>query len=275
MASVDRYLARIGVDSADAARPDLETLARLQRAHVASVPFETLAITGDPYGDREGVGVTLTLSRLYEKVVLRERGGYCFELNGPFVWLLRKLGYDVDRIAARVVGSDGDDTPPANHHSAIVHLDEPYVVDVGLGGSRLRRLLPLDGGVREDEAGIAWRVVASERPDVDYAVEERGPGDAEWSVRYVFDAEPRMLTYFEATCDYLQASPDSPFTGDPIVSAATAHGRTKLTADSLVEFEHGEETAVEVAPDEWHDVLRREFGIAYRGSDEDVRGSGE
>lgn len=262
----ERYLARIGLEPADVAVADRETLERLQRAHVTTVPFENLSIVGDPHGDREGEGVTLELPHLYEKVVERGRGGYCFELNGLFGWLLGELGFEVDRIAARVVGSDGDATPPANHHSLLVRLDEPYVVDVGLGGSRLRRPLPLDGGVREDEAGVTWRVVESDRPDQEYAVEERGPGEDEWVVRYVFDTEPRMLSYFAATCDYLQTSPDSPFTGDPIVSVATARGRKKLSRDSLMRIEHGEERAVAVAPDEWHDVLEREFGFSHRGS---------
>jgi N-hydroxyarylamine O-acetyltransferase len=264
MPSPERYLARIGLDPDDVDAADFATLERLQRAHVTTVPFETLAITGDPHGEREGAGVTLTLPHCYETVVERERGGYCFELNGLFGWLLRELGYDVDRIAARVVGEDGDDTLPANHHSLLVHLDEPYVTDVGLGGPRLRRPLPLDGRVREDEAGYAWRVVEIDRPDVDHAVEQRAPGAAEWSVRYVFETEPRMLSYFAATCDYLQSSPDSPFTGDPVVSIATGRGRTKLTADTVTRFERGEERATTVAPDEWHDVLEREFGLDYR-----------
>jgi len=255
----DSYLARIGLDPGAVATPDRDALQRLQRAHVTSVPFETLAITGDPHGDRAGEGVTLTLPHLYEKIVERERGGFCFELNGLFGWLLAALGFDVDRVAARV-----DDAPPANHHSHLVHLDRTYVVDVGLGGTRLRRPLPLDGTSVSDSAGITWRVVRSERPDVDYVVAARDPGEDAWSDRYVLDATPRPLSYFEATCDYLGTAPESPFTGDPSVSLATEEGRKKLAPETLTRFVDGTERVEPVDPGEWYDVLEAEFGVAYQ-----------
>jgi N-hydroxyarylamine O-acetyltransferase len=256
MPDADAYLARLGLGRADVAAADHDALSRLQRAHVTSVPFETLSITGAP-GDDGGEGVDLSLPHLYEKVVDRERGGFCFELNGAFGWLLAELGFDADRVAGRV-----SDSPPANHHAFVVHLDRDYVVDVGLGGTRVRRPVPIDGAAVEDAAGYAWRVRPHGRPDLDYRVEARGPGDDEFGTRYGFDATPRPLSYFAATCDYLGSAPESPFTGDPSVSVATPDGRKKLTADELLRVERGEETREPVAPGEWVDVLAAEFGLS-------------
>jgi N-hydroxyarylamine O-acetyltransferase len=44
----EAYLRRLGVAPATIGAPDLEALGRLQGAHVTTVPFETLPITGDP-----------------------------------------------------------------------------------------------------------------------------------------------------------------------------------------------------------------------------------
>jgi N-hydroxyarylamine O-acetyltransferase len=99
--------------------------------------------------------------------------------------------------------------------------------------------------------GYAWRVVASDRPDLDNRVEARAQGEDAFEQRYAF----------EATCDYLQSAPESPFTGDPVVSLATERGRKKLKPDALVRFEGGERTEEPVAPGEWHDVLQAEFGL--------------
>lgn len=208
--SVGAYVDRIGVDPATVETPDVETLARLQRVHVTTVPFETLAITGDPYGERRGEGIVLAVPHLYEKIVERERGGYCFELNGLFHTLLAALGYEVHRAAARVVSAV---QVPANHHVNVVELGRRYVVDVGIGPPMCRRPLPLDGTPQTDEVGIEWRVVASDRPDATYRVEFRRPGDGDWTPRYVFDDTPRPLRYFEATNDYLQSAPESPVHG--------------------------------------------------------------
>jgi N-hydroxyarylamine O-acetyltransferase len=266
MAATD-YLDRIGVQPDSVETPDLSTLERLQHAHVTTVPFENLAIVGDPCNDRSGPGVTLSISDLYEKVVDRGRGGYCFELNGLFHWLLAELGYDVDRVAARVT-SDGDAGPPANHHTNVVQLNRRYVVDVGMGTPVMRRPLPLDGTIRSDEAGVEWRIVESDRPDETYRAEYREPGEDDWTPRYVFSDVPRDLRYFEATNDYLQSAPESPFTGDPVVSIATDDGHLKLSGETLTETVGSEEREWTVSGDAWDDTLEREFGLEYDPADD-------
>ncbi|MFC7080090.1 arylamine N-acetyltransferase family protein [Halorussus caseinilyticus] len=260
--NTDAYLSRIDLDPARVETADRGTLERLQQAHVAAVPFETLAVTGDPFGPADGEGVTLTLPHLYEKVVERERGGFCFELNGLFGWLLAELGFDADRIAARMLSDDGDPRPPANHHSHLVSLDRRYVVDVGCGTPPLRRPLPLDGSVSEDAAGVAWRVVESDRSDAEYLTQYRTPG-GEWSDRYLFDTTPRKLGYFEATCDHLATAPESAFTGDPTVSIATERGYQKLSPEKFTRTERGDRTEREVTEAEWSDLLESEFGLRY------------
>jgi len=204
------------------------------------------------------------LPAIYEKVVERERGGYCFELNGLFHCLLAELGYDVDRVAARVT-SDGQARPPANHHTNVVDLDRRYVVDVGMGTPMMRQPTPLDGTPGTDDVGVTWRVAASERPDATYCTQFRSGDDEGWSTRYVFSDVPQDLGYFEATNDYLQSAPESPFTGAPVVTIATDDGHRKLTADTL-SGTTGEGTW-EYGVDEqaWPATLRREFGVTLGG----------
>ena len=241
---------------------DLDALRRLQRAHVRRVPFENLAIVGDPCGEHEGDGVTLALPALYEKVIERERGGFCFELNGLFGWLLSDLGFESNRLAARVLGDDGSARPPANHHTNVVSLDRRYVVDVGLGVPPMRRPLPLDGTPRTDDTGVTWRIVESDRPDADYLTQVRTPGDEEWSDRYVFRDEPRDLRFFEATCEYLATAPESTFTDHAIVSIATEDGYAKLSGDTLSVTGGGETTERTVPGSDWHEELRETFGLS-------------
>jgi len=265
-----RYLDRIGVDT-EAPPPTQETLARLQRAHVTAVPFETVAVTGDPFGGYAGEGISLETPHLYEKVVERERGGFCYELNGLFVWLLAELGFEVDRLAAAVADDEGDPRPPANHHSVRVTLgDEAYLADVGLGLPKMRRPLPVGGRVGPDAAGVAWRTVESDRPDADHVVQTRRPGDADadvgddgWTDRYLFTETPRALSYFEATCEHLATAPESRFTGDPYVNVGTERGHRKLTPETFVEVVAGETRERAIDPEEWYELLASEFGLRY------------
>jgi N-hydroxyarylamine O-acetyltransferase len=257
----DRYLARLGLDRDAVREHTVGSLGRLQRAHVLTVPFENLAIVGDPFADEQGPGVTLALPALYAKFVEHERGGYCFELNGLFGWLLSELGFSSERIAGRVVRDDDSARPPANHHAHVVSLDRRYVVDAGLGVPTMRRPLPLDGTERTDEAGVSWRIVESDRPDADYLTQVRTPDDEDWTDRYVFRDRPRDLSFFAATCEYLASAPESPFTGDPVVSIATPEGHKKLSRDRLIVRADGRREEREVPPAEWHDILASEFGL--------------
>ena len=71
----DAYLARIGAERP--AAPTAEALRGLQVAHVLRVPFEILDIViGRP--------ISLELPAMYDKIVVRRRGGFCYELNGLF-----------------------------------------------------------------------------------------------------------------------------------------------------------------------------------------------
>lgn len=251
------YLHRIGVDPGSVGEPDLATLARLQREHISAVPFENLAITGDPRGKLDATGVELSLPVLYDKIVEDERGGYCFELNGLFCWLVRELGYDARRVAARVI-SDGDPGIPANHHGIVVDLDREYLVDVGLGTPKLTRPLPLDGG---QVAGPTadWRVVTASRPEEDYRVEIREDGD--WQGRYVFTEPARDLGYYRAANDYLQTAPDSPFTGTPHLSIATESGYVRCDGRELTDVSGRSQSTTELSESEWYDHLESTFGI--------------
>jgi len=284
-----RYLSRLGFDPSGEPRTDLDTLARLQQAHVTTIPFETLSITGDPFGAREGARISLALPDLYGKIVERRRGGFCYELNGLFGWLLGELGFDVERRAAMVV-TDGEARPPANHLTHVVTLDRRYLADVGLGTPTMRRPLPIDGTpTRPDAAGVAWRVIESDRPDADFVTQFRrmsesdrsraidesngtdasggsdgiGGRGAEWVDRYVFRDVPREAGFFDATCEYLASAPESPFTGTPIVTIATENGHLRLGPDRLTRITNSQRTSRSLSSDEWYATLESEFGIRY------------
>ncbi len=66
------YLTRIGLDSSTTYSPTLETLAKVQLAHLQSIPFENLDVVL-----RESIAMGPEAVR--DKLLARRRGGYCFE----------------------------------------------------------------------------------------------------------------------------------------------------------------------------------------------------
>lgn len=259
--SIEPYLDRIGVRAIDEAT--LDSLKRLQRAHIGAVPFENLAIVGDPVGPYEPEGVSLTIEALYEKLVRRHRGGYCFELNGLFAWLLAELGYHVDRLPARVGDGDGEDMPPANHHTIAVQLDRRYLIDVGTGLPKPRQPVPFDGTTETIDA--IWRIRGTDRPDLPYALEYQSDDTSSWSIRYRFRDDPVDLGYFRATNDYLQLSPESPFTGKAMVNLATPDGYLRCTPDTFEVLKADTSLEHELDPSRWRAILALYFDLAIPG----------
>jgi len=255
------YLDRLGFAPEEVPDPSLNWLKQLQYAHVTTIPFENLSITGPPFDERNGPGVHLELDTLFEKIVAHRRGGFCYELNGLFGWLLSDLGFDTDRLAAMVIGDNGDVQPPANHHTNLVRLDRPYIVDAGLGIPTIRKPIPLDGDPIRDGVGIEWRTAESDRPDTDHLMQFKEAPDGDWKDRYYFSTTPRDLSYFRASCDFLQWAPESPFTGDPIVTLATESGHLKLTRERLIHRTDGESNGRAVEPGEWLTVADRQFDL--------------
>jgi N-hydroxyarylamine O-acetyltransferase len=106
----------------------LQTLLALHEAHMLSVPFENLSI-------HYGQPIILEEEALFEKIVRQHRGGFCYELNGLFAWLLRHLGFHVPLLSAGVARASGGFGPEFDHLTLLVHDLEgaDWVAEVASG----------------------------------------------------------------------------------------------------------------------------------------------
>ncbi len=135
---VEPYLERIGLAGLPL-KGDLETLNKVLYAHVHTVPFENL----DAWD--QGKVPSLATEDLYEKVVIRRRGGWCHELNALLNSFLVALGYEAYSVGARVTGGI-DFIAPIGHHGVVTVIDgKKYYCDVGFGDIAFQHAVPLDG----------------------------------------------------------------------------------------------------------------------------------
>jgi N-hydroxyarylamine O-acetyltransferase len=231
------YLERIGLSGP--ITPDLESLRRLQAAHLRTVPFENLSIHLDE-------PILLGADPLFDKIVRRRRGGFCYELNGAFAALLAEFGYRVTLRAARVFGG-GRYGPPLDHLALQVDLAEPWLVDVGFGRFSLEPLrLPTDGP-QSDPYG-EFRI-----DNLDVSMDGKP--------QYRLDPLSYELVDFVPMCWWQQTSPDSHFTQSLACSLPTEHGRITLSGDRLIKTADEEKTESTIAESELLAVYDRHFGI--------------
>jgi N-hydroxyarylamine O-acetyltransferase len=104
--NLESYLNRVGIEQIKS--PSLEFLTELQNRHLLSIPFEDLDIPQKR--------IELDLNKIYEKIIPTRRGGFCYELNGLFHWLLTSLGFKVDMLSARVFNSQKNEFGPEFDH---------------------------------------------------------------------------------------------------------------------------------------------------------------
>jgi N-hydroxyarylamine O-acetyltransferase len=245
---IARYLDRIGYRGG--VEVSEEILGELHLAHMLSVPFENLDISRGDY-------IHLELSRLFDKVVNRRRGGFCYELNGLFAALLRGLGFNVEMLSAGVYGVDGGSSPDFDHMALLVHLNDDWLADVGFGDSFLAPV-PFNGseGGTNDPAG-RFRVA---RTAGGYCMEQLRGG--EWVPQYGFQLTPRQMGDFIERCHFQQTSPDSHFMKGRVCSLARIDGRISLSEMRLITTANGERTErVLSREDEFYSVLLDRFGM--------------
>ena len=186
---VQAYLARMNY-SGDV-RPSAKVLHELQLAHLMTVPFENLSVHNNE-------SIVLENNALFDKIVKRKRGGFCYELNGLFAALLRALGFEVVMLSAGVAKADGGFSPPFDHMALMVTLEQCWLVDVGFGDTFRKPLLVDDGGVVEDY-GRFYQIITD---GTHYTLMEQ-KGDKPWKPQYQFTLQsysfPIMLTCVTTT----------------------------------------------------------------------------
>jgi N-hydroxyarylamine O-acetyltransferase len=246
--------------------PSVEALARVHRAHVERVPYETVWIH---MGHRWGIDPQASLQR-----VATGRGGYCYHLNGALSTVLEALGYRVTRHVGGVHGPDGPSEDAFPNHLALLVHDLPddtnpggtWYVDAGLGDA-LHAPLPLRPGTYE-QAPMRFSLERVEHGVGDWHLTHDPTGS--FSGMSFLETPVRMET-FEARHEYLSTSPDSGFVRTLTVQRRRPDGMDILRA-CVLSRRTGDITTREVLDRrrDWFDALTDVFDLQLDGSPEDL-----
>jgi N-hydroxyarylamine O-acetyltransferase len=196
------YLQRIGYSGP--VHADLATFKSIHRAHVQTLSYENLDV-------QFGIPLTRDPAAIFDKIVRRRRGGWCYELNGLLADALESIGFEVRRLAGAVRRDLVGDAIVGNHLVLLVNIDEQqWIGDAGFGNGMIEpaplragplRSNPLQCHLQQVDGGW-WRY--REDPRV------RGPN---------FDFHPQVIDtgLLDAQCLRLQHDPASPFVQTAVV----------------------------------------------------------
>jgi N-hydroxyarylamine O-acetyltransferase len=212
---LERYFERIGYTQTP--RVDLQTLQDLHVRHLQHIPFENI----DVFCHQP---IKLDRDTLAQKLLLRRRGGYCFEQNGLFLMALTELGFKCHAILARVI-LNRPEPGGRTHQINLVELDgRTWLCDVGFGGSGFREPLLLQTDVESEQLGECYCL---QERDVHGFYLLRKSGEA-WQPLYTFKIEPPLAIDIEMGNFYASNCPDYVFRNVIMGTRMTAQGRVTL-----------------------------------------------
>jgi N-hydroxyarylamine O-acetyltransferase len=247
---LEAYLRRIGYSGS--LQASHATLAALHQAHATRIPFENLDILlGRP--------VRLDLNSLQAKLVMGNRGGYCFEQNILFAAALEQLGFTLTALAARV-RHGAQLLRPRTHMLLLVEADSTrWIADVGFGGEGL--LLPLAFDATTESRQYLWTYRVVDQAG-QWAVQSLR--DRCWIDLYAFTLEPQQGVDYEMANYYVSTHPDSPFVRMLTAQCVAPHARTMLRNRELTVDRGDTMTRRMLADDEevLH-VLSETFGLTF------------
>lgn len=234
----------------------LETLHALTRAHAQAIPFENLdVLLRQP--------IALEPEAVFDKLVVQQRGGYCFEQNGLFMRVLQQLGFQARPLGARVRlrTPDRNDMPARTHLLLAVELDgRQWLTDVGFGGFSLTAALLWQAGLEQRTPHDRRRLVCEDDRWFHQVWQEGG-----WLDVYELDGLPMFTADQQVANWYTSGHPDSTFMRQLMVARANADGsRSGILGNQLrLRGADGETRIRTLDSNELPELLWQDFGLRW------------
>ena len=233
--------------------PTFATFSALHNAHMQCIAFENLDI-------HLGNKVSIGLAEIFDKIVHRQRGGWCFEMNSLHAWALEEIGFNVTRLGAAVGRQEGDESTALNHLCLRVEIDQPYLADVGFGNGALIPLPLVEGTSIKDFIEHQLKI-------------ENGY----WCYRnlhdnfgYDFTLQPRTIDEFAEQCQRLQTSAESGFVRSTVCQIFQGSDHIALRGLVLKEIRSTGTTTREIdSLAEYSDLITNTFGLGLTQSEID------
>jgi N-hydroxyarylamine O-acetyltransferase len=230
--------------------PTIDRLEALHRAQIYTIPFENFDIL-------LGRGISLDPERLFDKLVSKARGGYCFELNGLFLRVLKAIGFNARALLARV-HLTGLPSGRGHQISLVTLQGRQWIADVGFGSQSLRAPIPFELDEPTTHDGLTFRLMGAGN----FGIMLQTLTDDQWIDLYSFDLEyvyPNDILYGN---HFTSTHPSAFFTSARVAALPLNNGSVTLFNRTLkkitVEFEQVWELEEGQA---YLDALKNHFGI--------------
>lgn len=229
----------------------LENITKLIQAHVNTFAFSSLKVLLKEE-------ISLELQDIYESLIIKKRGGYCFEHNKLFFEVLKTLGFDVEFYLARVVNNTNNEVPQTHRFTLLNYQKQRYLIDVGIGFRS--PTVPIKfGGATPTPLGITYSINTFD--DNTYALQT--VNDKVFTVTH-FDLNPCLEADFEMGHFYSHKNPCAVFVNNLVISLITKNEiRSLRNGDYFRICKDKEEKIVISTLEEFENILQNELNVQF------------
>lgn len=214
--------------------PNLSFLNAFTMRHIERFTFNNLAVLLCQ-------DIPLDLSAVFNKVVLRGMGGYCFEQNKLAYEALSHWGFNVRLLLARVINNN-ERPVPRTHRITLVELNnQRYLADVGFGAACPIIPISLDNPLPQQAGFEHYQIQKNDHNEYElWQCNEDGP-----FLLYRFD----LAQYTDADCElghfYSHKHPNAAFKNNLVVSKKTSASAISI-ANQRLKYSSTSSTNVEL-----------------------------
>ncbi len=249
---IKNYLNELGFDTIRT----LEDITKLIRAHERAFAFSSLKVLLKE-------DISLELESIYENIVAKKRGGYCFEHNKLMYEVLKALGFDVQFFLARVINNTTADVPQTHRFTLLNFKGERYLIDVGIGFRSPN--VPVKFGSFDDEStyshlGISYKIITNEDGTYNLALLEKG----EWFKATKFDLNPCVEADFELGHFYSHKNPCAVFVNNLVISRIDKECIYSLRNADYIKIDENEFVKIPIdSVEKLTEVLTKDFNTKF------------
>ncbi|HYK72034.1 MAG TPA: arylamine N-acetyltransferase [Pseudoneobacillus sp.] len=238
---------------------NFEKLDRVLEKTATAIPFENLCVISNTVAD-------ITQENLIQKILLRNEGGLCYELNTILYYFLKENGLDVNLARAIVFEHANQDYAAVGRTHVIILLnqhDQTFVVDTGFGGNLPLKPVPLSGEVVTSFNG-EFRIRQEESAHGNYVLEMKlKHKDTDWKNGYAFHSQQLVIDIAEMNevQKVITESTNSPFNKAPLMTRLTESGSQTLTSTSFTQWINGQIIKEDIAEKQFKELAKKHFEI--------------
>ncbi|HDR8072280.1 TPA: arylamine N-acetyltransferase [Bacillus cereus] len=220
------------------------------------IPYENIDIVNKKIKEVSRVSIQ-------DKLLIRKRGGMCYELNLLLYYFLADSGFDVYMGKGTLYDSEAREWEPYDTHTFIIlkYQNKKYIIDNGLAARNPLYPIPLNEDIISSQTGN-YRIGKQDTEKGDYILEMNKENKVKkkgsWEAIYAFSLDKIN----EQTIQHLVLEYQEIFSKKQMIFKLTDDGYITLTQQNITRTKYGTKTKKAINKEMFNQILVDVFGIS-------------